>query len=241
MTEAKSASGSHVLPAVLHIPSPGASLRHALPAVIEGVVGPFCVFYLVLVLAGFDGALFAALGWSYLALIRRVVSRRRIPSTLLLGSVLLTLRTIVTFATGSSLLYFAQPTAGTFIVAMLFFASAIAGRPFTQRLAHDFCPLDPEMMKRPFVRAFFVRISVLWGAVLVTNAGFVMWLLLTSSIRVFVVERALVSWVLTAAGVVLSVVWFVRSMHKEGVSVHCGRWLMHAPALVVARTGDSAA
>jgi hypothetical protein len=230
---ASSGAGQHRLPSVLHIPSLSASLKHALPALVEGVIGPFVVFYLVLVLAGFDGALFAALGWSYLALARRLIRRQRVPSTLLLGSALLTLRTIVTFATGSSILYFAQPTAGTFIVAMLFFASAIAGRPFTQRLARDFCPLDPEMMKSPFVKTFFVRISVLWGAVLAVNAGFVMWLLFTSSLKVFVVERTLTTWVLTIGGIALSVFWFVRSMHRQGVSVRCGRWHFHAPPALV--------
>jgi hypothetical protein len=236
-------SASEVVPTephehVLHIPSPVASLKHALPALLEGVIGPFAVFYLVLLTAGFNGALIGALAWSYLALIRRAVFGQRPPATLILGSVMLTLRTVVTFATGSSILYFAQPTAGTFLVAMLFLGSAVLGRPFTQRLARDFCPLDPEMMTRPFVRTFFVRISVLWAGVLAANAGLVLWLLLTSSLRVFVVERTLITWMLTATGIALSVFWFVRSMHGQGISVRCGRWHMKAPAIVAAVVTD---
>ena len=53
---------------LLLLPPPRRALRHALPVVLEGVVGPLIVFYLLLVFAGFRGALIAALTWSYLAL-----------------------------------------------------------------------------------------------------------------------------------------------------------------------------
>ena len=42
---------------VLLMPPPRRALRHALPVVLEGVVGPLIVFYLLLVVAGFRGAL----------------------------------------------------------------------------------------------------------------------------------------------------------------------------------------
>ena len=56
------------------------------------------------------------------------------------------------------------------------------------------------MFARPFVRRFFLRLSLLWFVVLATQAGFIMWLLLESSVRTFVVERSLVSAVLTVGG-----------------------------------------
>ncbi len=83
------------------------------------------------------------------------------------------------------------------VVAALFLVSVVARRPLAERLAHDFCPLDPDVLVRPFVRRFFLRVSLLWGAVLATQAGFVLWLLLVSSLRAFVVERQLVNSVLT--------------------------------------------
>ena len=46
---------------MLLLPPPCKALRHALPVVLEGVLGPLLVFYLLLVFTGFKGALIAAL------------------------------------------------------------------------------------------------------------------------------------------------------------------------------------
>jgi len=70
---------------MLRMPVPRAAIRHAIPLVIEGVLGPFAVFYLVLVLAGFRGALIAALSWSYLAVGRRLLKGERVSMLLLFG------------------------------------------------------------------------------------------------------------------------------------------------------------
>ncbi len=142
--------------------------------------------------------------------------------------VLITLRTIISFMTGNPFIYFAQPTIGTALVAVLFLGSVIAGRPLAERLAHDFCPLDPDVMSRPFLHKFFLRISLLWCAVLAVNAGFVMWLLVESSLRSFVLERMLVSTSLTVGGIVLSTLWFVRVLRGAGIAVRWSRALRPA-------------
>lgn len=206
---------------VLHLPSPIGFARHALPSLVESTIGPAVLFYVVLSLVGFRGALLAALGWSYAAAARRLVRRQRMPGMLLLGVVLLTLRTAVAFATGSAFVYFVQPSIGTVGVAVLFAVTAALRRPIIERLAHDFCPLDPDLMARPHVRTFFLRISLLWALVLLTNAGMALFLLLESSLKAFVIERTALSVGLIGVGVLVSVVWFVRTMSRVGVSV---RW-----------------
>ena len=180
---------------------------------------PGVLFYVVLVTAGFEGALLAALGWSVAALGHRLVRRRKVPTVLVLSVVLLGARTVIAYATGSAFLYFVQPTASTFLVAVVFLVTAVARRPIIERLAHDFCPLDPEMFSWPFVRRFFLRLSFLWCVVLATQAGFVLWLLLESSVRAFVLERSIVSAVLTLGGIALSTSWFVRVMNQAGIAV----------------------
>jgi len=204
------------------MPAPRAALRHAVPVVLEAVMAPLGLFYLVLTLWGFRGALIAALGWSFLALGRRLYRGERISMLLLLGALLLTVRTIVSFITGSAFIYFAQPTAGTIIIAFVLFGSAVVGRPFTQRFAGDFCPIDPELLARPLVHRFFVRISVLWATVLLFNAGFVLWLLLTSSLHAFVLERAAVTYSMTALAIYLSIRQFVVMMRGDGITVQWG-------------------
>jgi hypothetical protein len=201
------------------LPSLRAVVRHALPALLESTIVPGALFYLVLLLDGFHGALIAALSWSFLALGRRLVRGHKVPAVLVLSVVLVSARTVVAYVTGSAFLYFVQPTASTFLVAVLFLVTAVARRPIIEKLARDFCPLDPEMFARPFVRQFFLRLSFLWFVVLATQAGFIMWLLLESSVRTFVVERSLVSAVLTVGGIVLSTLWFVRVMRSAGLTV----------------------
>jgi len=142
---------------------------------------------------------------------------------LLLGTILVTLRTVIAFVTGSSFLYFAQPTAGTVAISLVLFGSAIIGRPFTQRFAHDFCPMDPEIMRRPPVRRFFIRISVLWATILMLNAGLVFWLLVSSSLRSFVLERSAVTYGLTAVAIFFSITRFVATMRRDNVSVEWAR------------------
>ena len=191
---------------------------------LEGVIGPLIVFYLLLVLAGFRGALIAALTWSYLALGRRLWKGERVSMLLLLGTILITFRTVIAFVTGSAFIYFAQPTAGAVAASVALIISAVIGRPFTQRFAHDFCPMDPAIMKRPLVRRFFIRISVLWATVMMLNAGLVFWLLLTSSLRSFVLERSAVTYGLTAIAVFLSITGFMAMMRNDGITV---QWASH--------------
>jgi hypothetical protein len=209
-------------PTVLHLPSLRHLAHHALPTLVEGTIGPAVLFYVTLSFVGLRGALVVALIWSYAAAGRRLVRRERIPALLALGLGLLTARSAISFLTNSAFLYFAQPTAGTVLVAVLFLVTAVVNRPIVERLAHDFCPLDQELMGRPHVRRFFVRVSFLWSVVLLVNSGFVLWLLVASSLHAFVIERTAVTWALTGGGIVLSTLWFVRTMRRAGVAVRFG-------------------
>jgi uncharacterized membrane protein len=190
--------------------------------VVESSLGPAVLFYAMLSLVGFRGALIAALVWSYAAAGRRLIRRQRVPALLALGLCLLTARSVVAFFTKSAFLYFAQPTAGTLIVAVLFLVTALSGRPLVERLAHDFCPLDDTVMGRPVVRRFFLQVSFLWSVLLLANSGFVLWLLVTSSLHAFVIERTMVTWVSMGCGIAVSTWWFVRVMRQAGITVRFG-------------------
>lgn len=211
----------------VHLPSPWSLLRHALPNVVESVLGPAVLFYGMLWLLGLDGALFAALGWAYLAVARRLVSRQAVPGILWLATLLLTARTVVSFLTGSGFLYFISPTASTFLVAIAFLISVPMGKPLAERLARDFCPLDADLLARPCIRRFFLRISLLWAAVLTANATLTLWLLFSSSLKTFVVGKTLISWVATLSASGFCVLWFRRSLRGEGIAL---RWAKAVPA-----------
>ncbi len=208
--------------AVVHMPAPWAAIRHVIPDVIEGLLAPIAIFYLCLVFTGFRGALIATLVWAYGASARRLLRRERVTTLLALDVLLLSVRTIVSFITGSTFLYFAQPLIGTVVIAVVLIASACVRRPFAQRFAHDFCPLDPQLLEHPQVQQFFVRISLMWATVLLLNAGLVAWLLASSSLRAFVLERTAITWVLTASAIFCSVYGFTATMRHNGWTVRWG-------------------
>ena len=115
------------------IPRLGTLARHALPNVVEGTLVPVALFLVMLHFLGLWGAMVVGLGWSYTAVLRRVVARKRVPGIMILGAVTLTARCALAFATGSPFLYFLQPTLGTALVATAFLLSVPLGRPLAQR------------------------------------------------------------------------------------------------------------
>ena len=74
-------------------------------------------------------------------------------------------------------------------------------------------------MRRPLVRQFFIRISVLWASVLMLNAGLVLWLLVSSPLRSFVLERSAVTYGLTAIAIFFSITGFMAMMRRDGITV----------------------
>jgi hypothetical protein len=187
---------------------------------VEASLIPLAVFYGALWLVGVWGGLVAALGWSYTALIRRLVTGKPVPGLLVLGAVGLTARTVVAAVSGSVFVYFLQPTLTTVLIAGVFLLSVPAGRPLAQRLAGDFCPLPESFVGSPPVRRFFARITLLWAFVQLTNAAFSLWLLATQPVGTYVVARTAASWLLTGAAVLASTLYFKRSMQRHGITVH---------------------
>ena len=112
--------------------------------------------------------------------------------------------------------------AWSILVSFVLIGSAIVRRPFTQRFAHDFCPLDPELLTRPRVQQFFVRVSLLWAGVMLVNTGIVLWLFLSSSLKTFVLERTAITWGLTAGAVACSILGFTSTMRRDGILVQWG-------------------
>jgi hypothetical protein len=104
-------------------------------------------------------------------------------------------------------------------------------RPLAGKLAHDFCPLPVEMHANTHVRRFFRQITLLWAFAQAANAGITIWLLFSQSLGTFVVLRMVVSTSVTVAAIVVSVLWFKRSMARHDIVVHMPRW---RPAAVVA-------
>jgi hypothetical protein len=197
------------------VPRIGALLRHAAPRVLEGVVAPAAVFVMALHFLGVIGAVAAGLGFAYTMILGRLCVGRPVPGILVLGALTLTARSALALATGSTFLYFLQPTLGTALVAGAFLVSAGLSRPLAGRLAHDFCPIPEHVATAAPMRRFFAQITLLWAVVELVNAAIAIWLLLSQSVGVYLVTRTVSSLTVTALGIGLSVAWFQRSLGDQ--------------------------
>jgi uncharacterized membrane protein len=193
--------------------------RHAGRHVVEATLIPLALFYGAITLFGTVTALLVALGWSYLAVVRRLVTRQRVSGLLVLGAFGFTARTAVALGTGSLFLYFLQPTLLNVVVAAIFLLSVPARSPMAERLAADFCPLPESFRSRPHVRQFFNRVTVLWAGVMLANASITVALLVTQPLSTYLWTRPLTSWAVTGMGIALSIAWFKRVMRRHGVTV----------------------
>jgi hypothetical protein len=191
--------------------------RHAVPHVLEGTVVPLVLFLLTLHFVGVWGAVLIGMGWTYVAVGRRLVTGQRVPGILLLASVTITARTVVAIASGSVVVYFLQPTLGTALIATAFLLSVPLGRPLAERLARDFCPIPSGVLSQAPVRRFFLQITLLWAFTQLANAGVTLWLLFSQSLATFLVAKTLVSWGLTGGAIAISTIWFHRSMRRHGI------------------------
>src|SRR5437588_280550 len=207
------------MPVRVEIPRLRTMARHAVPHLIEATVIPLILFYTFLWTAGVWGALVAALAWSWCAIIRRVVTGQRIPGILVLGTLGITARTVAAFASGSVFVYFLQPSLTTIAIAGAFLLSVPAGRPLAERLAHDFVPLEPEVMRLPVVKRVFIRITLIWAFVNLANAVVSITLLMSQPVGTFVAAKTIGGMVLVAAAVGASTVWFKQALRNHNISV----------------------
>ncbi len=212
---------------VIDMPGRRAIARQAGTTVLIVSVLPMGVFYLTMILAGLRVAVLATVGWYYAGMLIRLVHRKPILGAAMLGAGLLTIRAVVTFLTGSALVYFLQPVAGTVATATAFAATALAGRPMLDRLTHDFCPLPVELSRRLRSRRFFTHLSVVWSLTYFVNAAGTVWLLTSSSIGGFIVLKSVLSPAMTGGAAAVSYLLFRLALRHEGVRVRWG----HAPAV----------
>jgi intracellular septation protein A len=199
----------------VHLPPLRELALRAVPRLVEGVLVPTALFLLLLNTAGVQTAIVGGFAWSMSVIVVRRVLGRRVPTMVLIGLGVLLARTVLSLATGSSVLYFLQPTLGTGTIGLVMLGSALLGRPLVLRLARDFCPLPADTMGDPHLRRFFLGISFFWGVTNLVNAAVTLWLLVSQSVSTYVVTRTAMSWTLTIVGIGISVLWFTRVMRRR--------------------------
>ena len=105
----------------------------------------------------------------------------------------------------------------TVVVAGAFLVSVPAGRPLAGRLAEDFLPMPEAFRSHPAVRRYFIRITLLWALVQLSNAALGFWLLVSQPVPVFLAAKTAGTLFLTALAIGVSAYVFFRSMRFHGL------------------------
>jgi hypothetical protein len=189
--------------------------RRGLPRLIEATIIPAILFVVIMTTIGASVAMAAVLVWSYGAILRRRLRSEAIPAILILATMGLTIRTLVGLLSGSTFAYFVQPVATTVVLAVLFFGSVLIGRPVIARLANDFCPICPEVARRPGVVQLFTGLTILWAGVHVVSAVITFGMLVSLSVPMFVTLKTIASLGVTISAIVITIIWALRTAHNE--------------------------
>lgn len=201
------------------LPSLRSLVVHALPNLIEGTIAPLVLFYVGYVTFGLWGGLVTAFAWSTGAVVYRRLRGRPVSGLLVLSLVALAVRSVMAVAMSSVFVYFLQPTLGTFVMALAFLASAVLGRPLTQRLSADLVSLPRSVVEHPAVEALHVRLSMFWSLVLATYGAIALWLLMSESVGTFLVGKSVAGVTVIGLGIVCSTMMFKRCLRENAVTV----------------------
>jgi intracellular septation protein A len=207
---------------VIHLDALPAHLWHAAKHLVESALAPLVLFYVVFHFTGLTGGLVAGLMWGLAAVALRLALRVPVPSVLLFTTVLLVVRTIIGFATGSWFIYLLEPSVQNFLLALALLATLPFERTFLAKLADDFCVLPPELTSNSRVRRFFRRVSVLWALVFIVNGVTTLWALAQATLGGFVVVATAGSFTLIAIAAVASLLWFRHELRIAGIQVRFG-------------------
>jgi hypothetical protein len=202
-------------PTCAKLPLLRAVARRGLPNLIEATVIPAVLFFLIVKTMNAPVAMAAVLVWAYVAILRRVVRGTAIPAILLLATLGLTVRTSVGIISGSTFAYFIQPVATTVALAAVFLGSVAIGRPVIARLAHDFCPIAPEVAARPAVLRLFGGLTMLWAGVHVVTAAITFGMLVSMPVATFVAFKTVACLAVTIGAIVITILWALRIVRSE--------------------------
>jgi len=186
---------------------------------VETTLVPLALFAVTRHIAGIGTAALVGLAWAVLLTVRHVVTSRRVPGIVVIALCLASARAALTVSTGSAFVYFLQPTLGTFLLAGVFAASVPLRRPLAAKLAEDFCALPPHVLRRPGLRRFFMRVSLLWAGVQLINGSLSLALMLSGSIDTLVLAKGIATPAIVGVGIVISCLMFRGTTRAEGLPV----------------------
>jgi hypothetical protein len=211
------------LPADLELPAPA---RLALTAgwnLAESLGLPVLAYLIGERLGGGQGAgMIAASAAIWLTAATRKVFTGAIPGLLLISGLVLTLQTALVLVTGSMLLFLLQFPVANLALCILFARTAPTGKPLVAQLAAEVVALRQPGAAHPGLDRFFRGVTWLWAGIFAASTIGLAALLFLEPTAVFLVLTTVVTIAGTAAGIMASVVWFIRMVRRSGLRVRFG-------------------
>ena len=190
MTTSAAAAETPHLQAELEAVSLRRVLRRGLPTVTQESVLPLLVFYLGWRLGGL--ALGVALSFPA-SLAIYLLERRRGRQGLLarLSLLFVTIQAVVGLASGSAVVYLAQPVLVNAAWGVAHLATAVAGRPLAGMFAQAVYPVADEVRASRWYRAAFTRVSLVWAGYFLARSALRLVVLTSASVDAFLVVTLL--------------------------------------------------
>lgn len=167
-------------------------------------------------LYGRDAGLLAGLAATWLTAAGRKIAGGAVPSLLMISALVLTLQTGIVLATGQLWLYLLQFPAANLIMCFLFARTARSPAPLVARLADEMFALRPASHHLSLHR-FFKGATWLWAGIFFLLTAGLGILMVTESLRAFVMLSTAVTVGLMVFGAGVSILWFWRVLRTSGL------------------------
>jgi hypothetical protein len=200
---------------VLQLPRPWRLLRTSAWSLAEAAGLPLGAYLAGNALAGRDAGLLAGLAVAWLIVAARKVVTGQVPGLVMISALVLSVQTVLVFATGQTWIYLLQFPIAKLILALLFARSAPTEHPLISRLATEVVSLRHGAAGHPGLQRFFQRATWLWAAIFGLLAIVFAALVATQPIAFFLLASTAIMIFVILSGAGASTLWFFRVLRRH--------------------------
>jgi hypothetical protein len=200
---------------LLQLPRPWRLLRKSAWSLAEAAGLPLGAYLAGDVLGGRDAGLLAGLAVAWLIVAARKVIAGHVPGLVMISALVLSVQTVLVFATGQTWIYLLQFPIAKLTLSLLFARSAATERPLVSRLATEIVSLRHGDASHPGLHRFFQHATWLWAAIFGLLAMVFAALVATQPIAFFLLVSTAITIIAIGSGAGASTLWFFRVLRRN--------------------------
>lgn len=200
---------------VLRLPRPWRLVRKSAWSLAEAAGLPLGAYLAGDALAGRDAGLLAGLAVAWLIVAARKVIGGQVPGLVMISALVLSVQTVLVFATGQTWIYLLQFPIAKLTLSLLFARSASTEHPLVSRLATEVVSLRHGGAGDPGLHRFFQHATWLWAAIFGLLAIVFAALVATQPIAFFLLASTAITIIAIGSGAGASTLWFVRVLRRH--------------------------